>query len=102
MDGLLRRVPHEEPENGGCDILCGMEGEKISVEELDARLIAATAKRREETLAREAKNREIAELLARKELIADRLESLWAELEQVNSALSALVPNATTSPIPAS
>lgn len=69
-----------------------MNGEKISAEALDARLAAATAKRREETLEREAKNQEIAELLARKERIADRLESLWTELEQVNTALSTLVP----------
>jgi hypothetical protein len=79
-----------------------MDAEKISAEGLDARLVAATAKRREETLAREAKNREIAELLARKELIANRLESLWAELEQVNTALSALVPASIVSQNPTS
>ena len=79
-----------------------MDGEKSSVEALDARLVAATAKRREETLAREAKNREIAELLVRKERIADRLESLWAELEQINSALSALVSATPAAQTPAS
>ena len=75
-----------------------MNGEKISVEALDARLATATAKRREETLEREAKNQEIAELLARKERIADRLESLWTELEQVNTALSTLVPAQSSAP----
>ena len=75
-----------------------MNGEKISVEALDARLATATAKRRKETLEREAKNQEIAELLARKERIADRLESLWTELEQVNNALSTLVPAQSSAP----
>ena len=75
-----------------------MNGEKISVEALDARLATATAKRRKETLEREAKNQEIAELLARKERIADRLESLWTELEQVNTALSTLVPAQSSAP----
>jgi chromosome segregation ATPase len=69
-----------------------MDTQNLSAEEMDARLMQATARIRAEALALDTRNQEMAVLIAKKEAIADRLESLWAELEQVNAALSALPP----------
>jgi hypothetical protein len=74
-----------------------MGTQNISAEEMDVRLMQATAKIREETLARREKTREIAALVARKEAIADNLESLWAELQHIDSELSVLIPSVKTS-----
>jgi chromosome segregation ATPase len=74
-----------------------MDTQNISAEEMDARLMQATAKIREEALALDARNKELAILVAKKEAIADRLESLWAELQQIDSELSVLIPSVKTS-----
>jgi small-conductance mechanosensitive channel len=74
-----------------------MDTQNLSAEEMDARLMQTTMKIREEALALDARNKEMAILVAQKEAIADRLETLWAELEQVNAALSALHPISVSS-----
>ncbi|WP_395091250.1 hypothetical protein [Armatimonas sp.] len=69
-----------------------MEEKSLSVAEFDARLQQATERLRMQTDEHEARNTALEALISQKEVLAQRLEALWREMQQVDSEIARLRP----------